>query len=248
MDSTLYISLSHRMALRRRMDVAAHNVANMSTTAFKKERVAFSQYLMDAPGAEAATRGKIAYVLDHGVIRNLEIGRMVPTENPLDIYIDGKAYFSVQAQNGDTLYTRNGRMMVDADGELALTSGEKLLDDGGATIEMPDGYTSVAIAPDGSVSTNLGPIAKLQIAAFTDEQALQRRGSSLYETNALPMPVDDMPRITLIPKAVEESNVNPIESMMEVMEVLHAYEKSAKFEKDYQDMRKDALDRLARVQ
>ena len=83
MDTTMFIGLSHRAALQRRMDVEAHNIANMSTTAFNKERVVFKEYLMDAPQAASTDKGKISYVLDYGVLRNLEEGSMIPTANPI---------------------------------------------------------------------------------------------------------------------------------------------------------------------
>jgi flagellar basal-body rod protein FlgF len=219
----------------------------MSTTAFNKERVVFRQHLMDVPGAAATTGGKIAFVQDHGVLRNLDTGTMVPSGNELDVFINGRAYLSVQSSNGDTLYTRNGRMMIDNENNLALLSGEKVLDDTGSPIQFEDDDINVHIAEDGTISTNNGERGKLGIAQFTNEQDMKRRGSSLYETNQTPKPQEGVTDVSIKQKAFESSNVNAIESMVEMIDVMRAYQKASKSESGIEDMRKDSLKRLAQV-
>jgi len=247
MDTALYVGLAHKAALKRRMDVVAHNIANMSTTAFNKERVVFRQHLMDVPGAAATTGGKIAFVQDHGVLRNLDTGTMVPSGNELDVFINGRAYLSVQGSGGDTLYTRNGRMMIDNENNLALLSGEKVLDDTGSPIQFEEDDINVHIAEDGTISTNNGERGKLGIAQFTNEQDMKRRGSSLYETNQTPKPQEGVTDVSIKQKAFESSNVNAIESMVEMIDVMRAYQKASKNESGIEDMREDSLKRLAQV-
>ncbi len=247
MDTALYVGLGHKAALKRRMDVVAHNIANMSTTAFNKERVVFRTLLVDAPGAPAAKGGKIAFVQDHGVLRNLESGTMIPSGNNLDVFIKGRGYLSVQGTDGQTLYTRNGRMMIDNDNNLALLSGEKVLDDTGSPVEFEEDDVSIHIAEDGTISTSGGERGRLGIAQFTNEQDMKRRGSSLYETSQTPKPSENVTDITIKQKAYESSNVNAIESMVEMIDVMRAYEDAAKSDAGYEKMRKDGLSRLARV-
>ncbi|WP_417452138.1 flagellar hook-basal body complex protein [Kordiimonas sp.] len=248
MDTALFVGLAHRSALKRRMDVVAHNIANMSTTAFNKERVVFRQHLMDAPGAAATTGGKIAYVMDAGVTRNTDTGNMISSNNPLDVFIKGRGYLTVTASDGEKVYTRNGRMMVDKDAELALLSGEKVLDENGQTIQFDEEDTDIHIATDGTLSTNNGEKGKIGLVSFANEQNMKRRGSSLYETDQAPEPPENMTDVSLRPKAFEGSNVNAIESMVEMIDVMRAYERASKNSSGYEDMRKDSLDRLARVQ
>ncbi|MCJ9430341.1 flagellar hook-basal body complex protein [Kordiimonas marina] len=248
MDTALFVGLAHRAALQRRMDVVAHNIANMSTTAFNKEKVIFQTYLIDVPGSTATGGGKIASVIDRGVMRNLEAGTLIPTNNPLDVFIHGRGYLSVQGKDGKTYYTRNGRMKVDTDNELALLSGEKVLDDSGKPIRFQDDDSDYFIAPDGTISTKNGERGKLALVAFANEQNMKRRGSSLYETNQSPIPADQKKGIKLQPKAIEGSNVNAIESMVEMIDVMRAYERASKSSSSYENMRRDSLDRLARVQ
>lgn len=247
MDTALYVGLAHKAALKRRMDVVAHNVANMSTTAFNKERVVFRQMLMDAPGASATSGGKISYVQDYGVLRNLSAGTVIPSSNPLDIFIKGRGYISVQTQGGETMYTRNGRMMINEQNQLSLLSGELVLDDGGQPIEFDDDEFGISIASDGTLSTNNGEKGKIGLAQFTNEQDMKRVGSSLYETTQAPKPQENMTDISIKTKAFESSNVNAIESMVEMIDVMRAYEKASKNDSSYEDMRKDGLKRLAQV-
>jgi len=247
MDTALYVGLAHKAALKRRMDVVAHNIANMSTTAFTKEKVVFRTLLVDAPGAAATSGGKISYVQDHGILRSLNAGTMIPSGNDLDVFIQGRAYLSVQANNGETLYTRNGRMMIDKENNLALLSGEKVLDDSGQPFQFEDDDINISIANDGTVSTNNGERGKLGLAQFTNEQDMKRRGSSLYETPQKPVTPENITDVAVKQRAFESSNVNAIESMVEMIDVMRAYQKASKSESSYEDMRKDSLKRLAQV-
>ncbi len=247
MDTALYVGLAHKAALKRRMDVVAHNIANISTTAFNKERVVFRELLMDAPGAAATTGGKIAYVQDHGVVRNLNPGTLIPSSNPLDVFIHGRGYLNVQGTDGETLYTRNGRMTLDSDRNLTLLSGEKVLDENGQAIQFDEDDVDINISKDGSISTNNGERGKIGLSQFQNEQDMKRRGSSLYETNQDPVEAENMTDLTIRSKAFESSNVNPIESMVEMIEVMRAYEKANKSGSSIEDLRKDSLKRLSKI-
>ena len=247
MDTALYVGLAHKAALKRRMDVVAHNIANMSTTAFNKERVVFRTLLVDAPGAAATSGGKISYVQDHGVLRNLEAGAMVPSGNDLDVFINGRGYLTVQGNDGETLYTRNGRMLIDNENNLALLSGEKVLDDTSSPIEFEEDDIGIHIAEDGTISASGGERGKIGVAQFSNEKDMKRRGSSLYETGQTPKTADNITDITIRQKAFESSNVNAIESMVEMIDVMRAYQNASKNESSYGDLRKDALKRLAKV-
>lgn len=248
MDTALFVGLAHKAALKRRMDVVAHNIANMSTTAFNKEKVVFRQHLVDAPGAAGTVGGKISYVMDHGVLRNLEAGTLIPTNNPLDVFIHGRAYLSVTGSDGETLYTRNGRMTINSEKYLTLLSGERVLDDSGQDIQFDDDDMDYFIADDGTISTNNGEKGKLGLATFSNEQAMKRRGNSLYESQQAPEETPDLTEVSIRQKAYESSNVNAIESMTEMIDVMRAYQRASKQSGGYEDMREDALKRLGKVQ
>ncbi|WND01679.1 flagellar hook basal-body protein [Temperatibacter marinus] len=248
MDTALYVSLAHRSALKRKMDVVAHNIANMNTTAFKKEQVLFKEYLMDAPGT---ITGKVASVIDYGVSRTMTEGNLVNTGNNFDIFISGKAFLSVEGKNGDTQYTRNGRLSLDNERYITLLSGERVLDDSGSPIQLEEEERDIIIAKDGTLSvTNVDGQAeekgKLGFKIFENLGAMKRLGTSLYRTNEIGAdPEPDELRVTQ--KAIESSNVNAIEEITKMIDIQRAYERSGKNTNSYEDMRKDSLNRLAKV-
>ena len=245
MDTTLYVSLSHQAAMRRRLDVIAHNIANMNTTAFKKESIAFQQFLVDQEGLAPTVKGQVAYVQDYGLVRDTKPGTFIPTDNPLDVAIEGRAYLAVRAPSGEVFYTRNGRMRIDGDGLLTTLNGERVLDDDNQEIALAPDDTDIAIARDGTISSQLGPVGKLQLAAFADEQRMKRVGNSLYETDEAPRPAEDA---VLLQRTVEGSNVNAIEETTLMIDVMRSYQSVQRSLDSYQELRKRAIDRLARVQ
>lgn len=249
MDTTIYLGMSNQSALLRKMDVIAHNVANMNTTAFKKERVVFRQHLLDLGGEDARKFGQISYVLDHGIVRNQEQGQVITTGNQLDIYLDGKGYLAVEGGDGETLYTRNGRMQISNDNFLTLLGGERVLDANGQPIEIPAEATDFTISDNGLLSTN-GDAEPVQLGLyrFENEEGLNRRGDSLYETDQAPEVVQPGDGLTVRQNAIEGSNVNPIRTLVEMTEVLRSYQAASRNQERFQELREDSLDRLARVQ
>lgn len=251
MDTTLYLGMSYQKALERKMDVVAHNVANMNTTAFKKERVVFRQYLVDLEGAEATKKGKVSFVLDHGIVRNLDQGDIVHTNGQLDVYIDGPGYIAVEGQNGETLYTRNGRMQLDKDGFLTTFDGQRILDNEGdpIEIELDDDNADIHIAQDGTITAGTNDPVRLGLYKFQNEQAMNRQGGSLYSTNQPPLEVEDLADgVTIKQFALEGSNVNSIRTITEMMQVMRSYQSVSRNMTQYQELREDSLDRLSRVQ
>lgn len=248
MDTTIFIGLANQKALRRELDVVAHNVANMNTTAFKKEKVVFRQFLVEAQNAQATEGGKVSYMIDHGVVRNLDQGTYTPTGNSLDVFIDGKGYIAVESESGEVLYTRNGRMELDVDNFLVTFSGEKILDDGGQPIQLSPGATEISIGKDGTFSTaEDGVLGTIGTYTFEQEQGLKRRGNSLYETDQAPEPPEENP-VRLIQYALESSNVNGIETLVDMTRIMRAYQAATRNQDQIQKLRTDSLDRLARVQ
>lgn len=245
MDNTLYIGLAAQSALKRQMDVLAHNVANVNTTAYNKEKVLFKEYLMDVGGKNASVGGKISTVLDVGTIRDLEEGSFVNTGNPLDFAISGRAYMSVKNPEGDIFYTRNGRMTINDNGELVTLSGNIVLNDANRAIVINADDTEFKITEQGTLSSDSREIAKIGIFSFEDERDMSRIGDSLYETNQTPIVATDY---KILQGSIENSNVNAVMAMTEMIDISRSYESLTRSMGKIQDMRKDGLNRLARVQ
>jgi flagellar basal-body rod protein FlgF len=237
-ENTGYIVLSRQMAIQRQMDVIANNIANMSTTAFKTERVLFEEFLM-----ETETGENLAYVRDFGTSRDVTQGEFQPTSNPLDVAISGPGYFSVETADG-IRYTRSGQFRLDTEGFLITASGHKILDNAQQPISLAGGDAVLDIASDGTISNSAGTIGKLGLVSFLNEQTLLPVGDGLYQTEEAPTPVDD---VSVVQGMVESSNVVPILEMTRMIQATRAYKSSTEILSKDDDIRQQTINRLGRV-
>jgi flagellar basal-body rod protein FlgF len=238
MQTATYVALAHQTALESGMDVMANNLANLSTPAFKGETVLFSQYLQSAPGG-----GEISYVRDSGVRRDTKPGGLSETGNSLDTGIEGDGYFSVETADGPR-YTRNGRFQLDSSGNIVTSQGFKVLSDQGQPIVLPANTRKISIALDGQLSTETGPVGKIGLSHFDNQQDLVGAENGLYVTSDTPTP-DTTSK--LHQGKVEESNVNAIAAMTKLMGLQKAYTGAAQII-DQEDQRiKNAIDKISRV-
>jgi flagellar basal-body rod protein FlgF len=238
MQTATYISLSAQKALESGIDVAANNLANLSTPAFKGENVLFKEYLQTAPGG-----GRISYVRDFGVQRDTKQGDLARTGNPLDAGIDGDGYFTVNTTDGQR-YTRNGRFQLDSGGNVVTAQGYQLLSDQGQPITMPANTRTITIAADGQVVTETGPVAKIGVAHFDTPQDLVAASDGLYATADQPTP-DTTSKVQQ--GMVENSNVNAIGAISKLMGLQKAYAGAAEIVNDEDNRIKSAIDKLSRI-
>lgn len=245
MDVSSYVLLSHEQALRRRLDVAANNMANVNTAGFKREQPLFHEYI--AESAEAGETGsETSYVLDYGAIHDTSAGPFQATGNALDLFIDGPGYFPVEMENGETGYTRAGFLKVLENGDLGTAGGAVLLGEGGAPINIPeDAAGRVSVTTDGTVMGPNGPLGRVVVHSFEDEGVLAQRGDGLWtggEGQEL------APEETKIRSGgIEGSNVQAIVETADMVEILRSYQASQRMADSLTEMRKRALTKLANV-
>lgn len=244
MDTTIYVALSHQLALRRQMDLVANNMANANTAGFRRENAVFSSYLDVEPFAPRPTR-RVEYVLDHGIARDSAPGEMNTTGNPLDAAIVGEGYFTVSLPNGQTAYTRNGHFELNANGDLVTTDGAKVLDSNGRPISIASDERNVRIEGDGSIHAQSSEIAALGLVKFADDNALTRLGDTLY-AGGMPQKLG-AGDIKIVGGALEGSNVQPIVETTRMIDVLRTYQATTKIMDSYEDMRRRGIERLGRV-
>lgn len=245
MDTTLSIALSHQVAKRRQMDIIANNIANMSTTGFKRESVMFGQYVKEAEGSLPKALRQVTYVQDFGITRTMTDGRFETTGNPLDIALSGKGFFQVQRDNGQLAYTRNGHLALSEDYILITSSGQPILDDGGSEIKIPPNTTGITIASDGTISApSAGQIAKINVVTFADNSKLQKIGDNMFRADTPPIPSTDY---TIIQGATESSNVQPIIEITRMIQVSRSYIQTAKLMESLQNAESKAINQLAKV-
>ncbi|MEM9625098.1 MAG: flagellar basal-body rod protein FlgF [Pseudomonadota bacterium] len=235
METTTSIALSRQIMLRRHMDVIANNIANMTATGFRAESLLAEQVPVDVGPSQT-----VRYVQDVALVRDLTPGAMISTENPLDLAIEGEAYFVIATDEGER-YTRNGQFRLNELGEIVTASGESVLDDGGAPIAVPPGSTSMTIAPDGTVSTPDAVLGRLGLVNFADPQDLEKAGHGLYRTDQAPQPAEG---VSVIQGFIEGSNVRSVIEMTDMMETLRAYKGTQKIIDAHHELQRRMVERM----
>lgn len=245
MNQSLWIAKTGLDAQQTKMSVISNNLANASTTGYKRSRAVFEDLLYQNQrqvGAQSTQEAlyPTGLMLGTGVrtVATEKIfsqGGMTQTQNHLDIAIDGKGFLQVLMPDGTMNYTRNGEMMVDAQGQLVTANGLPLQ----PAVTIPADATSVTIGTDGTVSvTQPGSsistqIGNIQLVDFINPAGLQASGQNLYvETAASGAPQNGTPGLnglgTLMQGFIEGSNVNVVEELVSMIETQRAYEMNSK--------------------
>lgn len=246
MDISSYVLLSQDMALRRKLDVAANNMANMSTAGFKRERPVFRDYVEHSEEDAVPQARDTAFVLDYGAVHDTKAGAFQATGNPLDFMIDGPGYVAVEAAGGGAGYTRAGFVRINEAGELTNVGGQRLLGEGGKPIAVPpDQLASLSIGNDGTVSTAQGAVGRIAVTVFDDERSLTPAGDGMLTGDGGRELAAADTRLKI--GGIEGSNVDPIVETTSMVEILRAYQSSMKISQDMDDMRKRAIDRLGKL-
>ncbi len=253
MENTLLVGLSRQMVLSHELDVIANNVANIETDGFKSDNAMFSEYLM--PRASDQTFSghdrRIDFVQDRASWINMAPGALERTGNPLDIAVDGNAYFALQTARGQR-YTRNGSFAINATGQLVTATGDQVLGDSGPiTFQSTD--HDVVVSADGIITVREGsstadsPRGKIQLASFDQPQRLQKDGGTTFMAppgvNANPAPIGTH----VVQGAVEKSNVNGVAAMARLIEITRSYTDIANILQQQSDQRRNALSQLSQA-
>jgi flagellar basal-body rod protein FlgF len=247
MENSLLVGLSRQMVLRREMDVIANNVANINTNGFKARSLRFAEHIQPAARAETFPNAdkKVSYVIDRGTPIDLSGGMMERTGNPLDVAVRGDAFFTVQTPNGENRYTRDGGFEINARGQLVTQSGLRVIGENGP-IEISANETGVRIAEDGTVLTDQGTRGKLSLARFADPRALRNEGGNLFTSTGPAQPAGPTARVET--GVIERSNVKPVLEMSRLVEVQRAYSSVTSMMGRTDELRRDAIRRLADLQ
>lgn len=251
---SLSIASTGMLAQQTNVDVISNNIANMNTTAFKRQRAEFQDLLYQQvarPGAATSADGtKVpsgiqigAGVRTGGVYRITEEGALTNTGNRYDLAIDGPGYFQIRLPSGDMAYTRAGSFQLSDQGELVTTDGYRVQPD----ITIPQGALDVIVSKTGEVQvktagqTALQTVGQLQLATFVNEAGLEAAGSSLFrETQASGQPSvadpGDPSFGSLTQGFLEASNVNPVSEITSLITAQRAYEMNSRVVKAADEM------------
>lgn len=242
MLNSLFTSATGMKAQQRYVDNISHNLANVNTTGFKASRIDFQDLLYNtivAPGTETVQ----GYVSPTGLqigtgVREVATTKLFrqgtpqSTGNQYDMAIEGHGFFQVaDPVTGEPLYTRDGSLRPNAQGQLVTASGYLL----NPQITLPDGATEVRVGNDGAVqvttSTGGTPqvVGQVQLVRFLNPAGLLSLGQNLYaETAASGAPTTGIPGSTgfgrLVQYHLEGSNVDVVSEMVNLIIAQRAYE------------------------
>lgn len=214
MASGIFVPMAGAVAQSQSLDVVANNLANASTAGYRAERPSFQEVLgrTQAPDARYAVVGQTSSDLSQGALRQ--------TDNPLDVAIEGDGFFAVETAAG-TRYTRDGQFRLNEQGQLVTKDGYAVLDDGASPITVGGKAGDVEIEEDGGLFVDGKRVGRLAVERFAPG-TLAHEGKNLFVANGAP--VGGSERNRLVAGAVEQSNVNVVRSVVELIRVSRAYE------------------------
>lgn len=245
MNKAMWIAMTGLEAQQTRLSVISNNLANVNTTGFKRDRAVFEDLLYQTvrqPGAQSSqdTQLPSGMMLGTGV-RTVATekmhtqGNIVQTSNSLDVAVQGRGFLQVLMPDGTIAYTRDGAFQSDSSGQLVTASGYLIQ----PAITIPDNAQSLTIGSDGTVSVQVqgqaapSQVGTLQLADFINPAGLQPIGQNLFlETGSSGSPSAGNPGLnglgTLVQGALETSNVNSVEELVNMIEAQRAYEMNSK--------------------
>ncbi len=245
MHSSLWVSKTGLSAQDTRLRTISNNMANVSTTGFKRDRAVFQDLLYQInrqPGGASSQNTELPSGLQLGsgvrmvaTQKEFTQGTIEVTDQALDVAINGRGFFQILMPDGSINYTRDGAFQIDSNGQIVNSTGFPL--EPGITV--PEGAHSVTIGTDGVVSVvdaqtgESSQIGNIQLADFINPSGLEALGGNLFrETVASGAPTQGAPAENgigpVIQGALESSNVNVVEEMVNMIETQRAYEMNSK--------------------
>ena len=242
----LSIAASGMQAQQLNVDVISHNIANMNTTAYKRQRAEFQDLLyqnMDRPGSTSSSSGAIlplgiqlgVGVRADAVGRVTEQGGLTQTGNPYDMAINGRGFLQISLPSGQTAYTRAGNLAVNAEGQIVTADGYPVE----PAISIPQEAVAMQVTRDGIVEVTMTgqtvpqPVGQLDLATFINPAGLEAIGDNLYletpASGAANVATPGSPGVgTLMQGYLELSNVNAVEEISQLIVAQRAYEMNAR--------------------
>lgn len=245
MFSSLWVAKTGLDAQQTRMDVISNNLANANTTGYKSARASFQDLVyqnLRQPGGQTTeqTQSPSGLMLGTGVRvagseKLFTQGNIEQTGNSLDVAVQGRGFLQVTMPDGTIAYTRDGSLHLDQNGQIVTANGYAV----DPAVSVPANAQSITIGSDGTVSVSLPgqaatqQVGTVQLADFINPAGLQPNGDNLYlETASSGSPQIGQPGLnglgTLSQGALESSNVNVVEQMVDMIETQRTYEMNSK--------------------
>lgn len=254
----LYTAYTGMVNQQKRLDTITNNLANASTTAYKREGAtarAFNDML--TVKINDRTTGYITQdigTMSLGVkigenYTDYSQGSFRQTENTYDLALEGNGFFAISFTNKSgeisTKYTRDGEFTIDADGALRTKDGDYVLNDADGIIYIPTNAEKVAITSLGEIYADQEYIDTIKIVDFEDYNYLKKYGENMYDT--VEGAVEQAPSAIIHQGYLEASNINAVTEMVEMITITRAYESNQKALQAADDMLTKAVNEVGKV-
>jgi len=244
----LWTAASGMKAQQLNIDTISNNLANVNTTAFKKQKVEFKDLLyanLQKNSLREGTGSPVNLQVGHGVMpaattRLFTTGNLDRTDRALDLAIDGEGFFSIQGPNEEIFYTRDGNFNLSVDGEemkIVTSEGYTVLSDFDDEIVLQPGMKDLTITETGVVTAKneddeIEEIGTIKLTKFLNPAGLEAMGRNLYRATAASgeeIPMEDEGRTSnILQYYLETSNVQTVDEMVRMITAQRAYEISSK--------------------
>ncbi len=241
----LWVSKTGLSAQDMNLTTISNNLANVSTTGFKRDRAEFQDLLYQIrrqPGAQSSQDSQLPTGLQLGTgvrivgtSKMFTEGSLQTTEQPLDLAVNGRGFFQILQPDGTVSYTRDGSFHLDSNGQLVTSQGYSLE----PAIVLPAEVQTFTVGEDGTVSVTVSGdptpqvIGNIQTADFVNPAGLQAIGNNLFlETGSSGAPQVGTPGLTglgtVLQNTLENSNVSVVEELVNMITTQRAYEMNSK--------------------
>ncbi|MBN9067866.1 MAG: flagellar basal-body rod protein FlgF [Rhizobiaceae bacterium] len=237
MPTGLYVSLSAQMALQKRLETIADNVANANTVGFRATGIKFEDVV-------TGTGDKSVDFASQGTnFLSGKAGGLTRTGDPYDFAVQGDAWFGIATPAG-TVMTRDGRFTMSPAGELVTHEGYAVLDAGGAAIQLNPNDGPPVAGKDGTLRQDGKLVAAIGLFTFDAGPNVQRFGNSGVIPAGRPVPVVDDATVGVEQGFLEQSNVDPMREMARLIMVQRTFEDTASLVRKSEATLDDAIKTL----
>lgn len=221
MSTGMYVALSAQVALERRLDTIAQNVANLGTAGYRADEVKFEAVL------SKTVADAVAFSSAGDTYISRQAGPLTKTDDGLDIAVQGDGWLAIATPNG-VAYTRDGRMRIQPTGELATLNGYAVLDVGRAPLALDPNGGAPIIARDGMITQDGQQVGAIGLFAIDPTAKLTRVDNSGVTPDRPATEILDFATNGVVQGFVEGSNVNPILEITKLISVSRAFDAATK--------------------
>jgi flagellar basal-body rod protein FlgF len=238
MQSNIYVGLSAQLALQRRLDALANNMANVTTAGFRAEAMSFEE-LLSPNGPDS-----VSFVSKGENHLSLKNGELTQTGNALDVAVRGDSWLAIRTPTG-TAYTRDGRMQMTSEGVLTTLTGQPFLDAGGSPLQLDPNGPPPVINKAGTVEQGGNNVGALGLYRMPRGAKLTRAEGASVISDVPPVAELDFINNGVVQGYVEKSNVNPVLEMTHLITIQRNFEAVSTMLRETETTLQDSLKALA---